>query len=90
MSEYRKKEQPNTAFDLQEKIKMYGNADLTKYHDVVVEFDCNLLNSTNFQTIVNLSEILQESGEVGVMEYDIFKFTIQSLKTYEKDLILVK
>jgi|TARA_R100001594_G_scaffold12825_2_gene28130 glycosyltransferase involved in cell wall biosynthesis len=88
--EYRKKEQPNTEFDLTEKIKMYGNDDLTKRHDIIVEFDCNQLNSNNFQTIVNLSEILQESGEVGEMEYEIFKFYIQSLKTYEKDLILVR
>ena len=90
MNDYRKEEQPNTAFDLEEKIKMYGNDDLTKRHDIIVEFDCNQLNSNNFQTIVNLSEILQESGEVGEMEYEIFKFTIKSLKTYEKDLILVK
>ena len=90
MHKYRKKEQPNTEFDLTEKIKMYGNDDLTKRHDIIVEFDCNQLNSNNFQTIVNLSEILQESGEVGEMEYEIFKFYIQSLKTYEKDLILVR
>jgi len=90
MNDYRKEEQPNTAFDLDERIKMYGNDDLTKRHDIIVEFDCNQLNSNNFQTIVNLSEILQESGEVGEMEYEIFKFTIKSLKTYEKDLILVK
>jgi hypothetical protein len=39
---------------------------------------------------VNLSEILKESGEVGEMELEIFKLNINSLKTYEKDLILVK
>ena len=39
---------------------------------------------------MNLSEILQESGEVGEMEYEIFKFNIKALNTYEKDLILVK
>jgi hypothetical protein len=69
---------------------MYGNDDLTKRHDIIVEFDCNQLNSNNFQTIVNLSEILQESGEIGFMEYEIFKFNIKALNTYEKDLILVK
>jgi len=37
-----------------------------------------------------LSELLQDSGEVGSMELEIFKFEIKSLKTYEKDLILVK
>jgi hypothetical protein len=55
-----------------------------------VNFDCNKLTPDNFQILVELSSILQQSGEVGEMEYDIFKFNIKSLKTYEKDLILVK
>jgi len=88
--DYKKEEQPNTAFNLQEKIKMYGNADLTRYNDIIVEFDCNKLTAQNFQIIVNLSEMLQDSAEVGEMEYEIFKFKIQSLKTYEKELILRK
>jgi glycosyltransferase involved in cell wall biosynthesis len=85
--DYIKEEQKNTMFDLDEKIKMYGYADLTKYHDIIVEFDASKLNSENFQVLVNLSEMLQDSGEIGEMEYDIFKFRIKSLETYEKNLI---
>ena len=59
-------------------------------NDVVVKFDCNKLTPQNFQILVNLSDILKESGEVGEMELEIFKFQIKSLDTYEKDLILVK
>ena len=55
-----------------------------------VKFDCSKLTPQNFQILVNLSEILKESGEVGEMELEIFKLNINSLKTYEKDLILVK
>ena len=87
MHEYRLSEQPNTLFDLDERIKLYGNVNLTEYHDVIVEFDCNLLTPQNFQILVNLSEILQESGEVGDMELEIFKFKIKSLDTYERELI---
>jgi len=54
---------------------------------VIVEFDCTKLTPQNFQVIVNLSDILKDSGEIGEMEYDIFKITINKLKTYEKDLI---
>ena len=72
MYDYRREEQPNTEFDLQERIKMYGNDDLTKHNNIIVEFDCNKLNSNNFQTIVNLSEILQESGDVGVMVMEMW------------------
>ena len=32
-------------------------------------------------------EILKDSGEIGNMEYDIFEIQINSLKTYEKELI---
>ena len=55
---------------------------------MVVSFDCNKLTPDNFQIIVNLSQMLQDSGEVGEMEYDIFKFKINSLKSYEKELII--
>lgn len=90
-NEYRVEEQPNTQFNLDNKIWMYGD---TKPRDlknnIVVEFDCRNLNANNFQTIVNLSEMLQDSGEIGEMEYDIFKFYIKSLETYEKNLIVCK
>ena len=89
MYEYRKEEQQNTLFDLNERIKLYGIADITKYHDVVVEFDAQKLTKDNFQIIQNLSQILNDSGEIGEMQLDIFKFYITSLETYEKNLIVV-
>jgi len=88
--EYRKNEQPNTQFDLDKRIWMYGDSKITDKDGVVVEFDCNKLTPNNFQIIVNLSEIVQESGELGEMELDIFKFYINSLETYEKNLIVCK
>ena len=50
---------------------------------------CNQLNSDNFQILVNLSDILKDSGELGTMQLEIFHFEIKSLDTYEKDLIKV-
>jgi glycosyltransferase involved in cell wall biosynthesis len=90
MSDYIKEEQPNTDFDLSERIKLYGYSKISELHDVCVEFDCDRLNNENFQIIANLADIIKDSGDIGVMEYDIFKFYISSLKSYEKDLILVK
>jgi len=87
VNEYIKEEQPNTQFDLEKRIH---SQHIEPKNDVVVEFDCSKLNADNFQVIVNLSEMLEDSGSVGEMEYDIFKFSIKSLDTYEKDLILVK
>ncbi len=90
IQEYKNEEQPNTLFNLDDRVKMYGTADITEYHDIVVEFDAKMLTSQNFQILVNLSDLLRDSGEVGEMEYEIFKFHIKSLETYEKDLILIK
>tara|TARA_Y100000004_G_C8957218_1_gene431445 strand:- start:4372 stop:5601 length:1230 start_codon:yes stop_codon:yes gene_type:complete len=84
---YKEKEQPNTLYDLDEKIKLYGHSKISELHDVCVEFDCEQLTQENFQIIVNLSEIIQESGEVGEFELEIFKIWISSLKTYERGLI---
>ena len=80
-------EQKKTAFNLSDRIKPYENE---KNNNIIVEFDATRLNAENFQILVNLSEILRDSAEVGEMELDIFKFNIQSLETYEKDLIIRK
>ena len=80
-------EQKKTAFNLSDRIKPY---DSEKNNNIIVEFDATRLNADNFQILVNLSEILRDSAEVGEMELDIFKFNINSLETYEKDLIIRK
>jgi hypothetical protein len=83
---YIKEEQPNTQFDLSKKIH---SQHIEPKNDVVIEFDCNLLTPENFQILVNLSDILKDSGEVGELELEIFKFKIKKLEDYSKDLINV-
>ena len=83
--DYINKEQLDTQFDLNERIY---SIDSDKTNDIIIRFDAEKLTPQNFQIIVNLSEMLKDSGEVGEMEYDIFKFNIKSLKTYEKGLIV--
>ena len=85
ISSYIKHEQPNTDFNLEDRIKHVYHS--KQDNDIVVEFDCNQLNANNFQVLVNLSEIIQDSGKIGEMEHQIFKLNIKSLKTYEKGLI---
>ena len=87
VNQYIKEEQPNTQFDLSKRIHSHH---IPPKNAVIVKFDCNKLTAENFQILVNLSEMLQDSGEIGEMKYEVFKFHIKSLKTYEKDLILVK
>ena len=80
-------EQKNTKFDLSKKLHHEYHSDIK--NDIVVEFDAKQLTADNFQILVNLSEIIRDSGEIGNMELDIFKLNINSLNTYEKDLINV-
>ena len=86
VNDYIKKEQKDTQFDLKKKIH---SDHIEPTNDVVVKFDCNKLTPQNFQILVNLSDILKESGEVGDMELEIFKFHVKSLDTYERELINV-
>ena len=84
---YINKEQPDTQFNLTEKI--FGIILTPATNNVIVRFDARLLTPQNFQILVNLSQILKESGEVGEMELEIFKFNIESLDSYEKELVNV-
>ena len=86
VNKYIEEEQPNTQFDLKKKIH---SDHIDAKNNVIVEFDCQKLTPDNFQILVNLSDILKDSGEVGEMELEIFKFKIKSLDTYEQGLINV-
>jgi len=87
VNQYIEDEQKNTKYLLGSKIH---SQHIEPVNDVVVRFDCQLLNANNFQILVNLSSILQDSGEIGTMELEIFKLEIKSLNTYEKELIYSK
>ena len=85
---YISKEQKNTLHRLQSKV-WYNDGEVRLDSDIVVEFDASKLTNDNFQFLTQLSEVLQDSGEVGeVMEHDIFEIVINSLKTYEEGLIV--
>jgi len=80
---YITKEQLNTKFNLKDRIKNIKD----KSNNILIEFDATKLTNENFQLLQQLPEIIQESGEIGEFELDIFKITIKSLETYEHTLI---
>ena len=57
-------------------------------NDIVVYIDCQYLNHQNFQMLTQLPEILQDSGEIGEFELDVFTVKVKNLNTYEKELIV--
>jgi glycosyltransferase involved in cell wall biosynthesis len=79
---YIKLEQTNTQFNLTDRI----NTDYES--DIVVTFDANQLTQNAFNLITEFASILESSEiEVGEFELDIFKFTVNKIKTYENSLI---
>jgi GT2 family glycosyltransferase len=80
-AEYIQSEQKNTKLDLNNRIKttkIYSN-------DIIVEFDLNQLTNESLNILQLIRDIIQNTNEVGTFELDIFKITINSLKT--KNLI---
>lgn len=84
-SAYYELEQPHTTFNLLEKMKVIKYT--TPTNDIVVEFDAKQLNQNSFNILTQLSDIITDSGEIGTFGLDIFKITIKSLNTYEKELV---
>jgi hypothetical protein len=87
VNQYIEEEQKNTLFNIKSKIHSWL-VDRDVSNNIVVEFDAAQLTNDNFQFLTQLPEIIHDSGEAGEMEYDIFKITIKSLETYEKELII--
>lgn len=85
VSDYIKEEQPNTQFDLQERIRPYDNE---KQNEIIVTFDASKLNESNYHIIQDLSQIIKESGEIGSFELDIFTIDIIQMNEYQNNLIV--
>lgn len=85
VTSYIEREQPNTFYNLTEKLKSIKSEEPTA--DVLVEFDASLFNTNHFNFISNLSDVITETNEVGEFEFDIFKIKINSIRSFENDLI---
>ncbi len=86
-SHYIDKEQPNTAFELDKRVLCIGYNDPHGENDVVVEMDATRMTNQDFAYIQQLSEILQDSGELGDFQLGNLKISVYSLESYEKNLI---
>jgi hypothetical protein len=78
-------EQKHTWVDLKSKLKVYKHTLPT--NNIVVEFDASKLTQQAFNLLIQLPEIIADSGEIGTFELDIFKITIKDLNTYEDRLV---
>lgn len=83
--DYIAKEQPRTKFDMQRRVK--NSFEIAGTNDVVVTFDVFKFKPHHMDFIKQLPLILKDSGEIGVMEHDIFKLTISALTDYSEKLV---
>lgn len=85
VSEYINTEKKKTSYDLLSKIGFIG-LDEPK-NDVLVQFDATKVTQQSVQILQQLPQILEESGEPGEFELDIFKIKIQKLENRVTELI---
>ena len=86
IGDYVEQEQPNTLFDLRERVNSKMNETT---NDIVVEFSNREFTPQQFNYLANLSEILanDEELEEGEFELGIFTIKVNKIKTYEGELI---
>jgi len=87
---YIQNEQPNTKFNLKEKIKPLEHELYDDDEGVTVIIDGNTFTQQDYQFIQILPEVLEEGGEIGEFELGNMKVNITSLETFEKDLIFIE
>jgi hypothetical protein len=78
-------EQPNTRYDLSNRLKSIKKDEFT--NDVLVEFDGSLFGNNHFNFVSNLSDVITETNDVGEFEFDIFKIKINRVRSFENELI---
>jgi glycosyltransferase involved in cell wall biosynthesis len=88
--DYIEQEQSNTKFDLRKRVLYIGNNYPEGENDVVVVFDANRVTEQTFYMIQNISDIVTDTNDVGEFEVDCLTIIINSLETYEHNLIKIK
>jgi glycosyltransferase involved in cell wall biosynthesis len=81
---YIEAEQPNTLINLNDKIKP---SDAEVDNDVVISVERFTFDNTDFDFIQKLSQILDDSGEVGEFDLGNLFIDIREYKTYTQNLV---
>jgi glycosyltransferase involved in cell wall biosynthesis len=82
VDEYIKKEQPNTKYNLKDRI---FEISMIRTSDIELKFDAKNLSSDNIRFIQYLPEIIDSNGIVeGKFEFDIFTLIVHRISYYEK------
>jgi len=82
--DYFEKEKNNTLYDLSERIKPYDNE---KNNEIIIRLDAASFNRQDFTYIQQLSEIIQDNGEVGSFQLGNLFIDIVQMNEYQNTLI---
>ena len=77
-------EQPNTLYDLKEKIKPFDNE---KNNEILIEVDQATFDNETFKYLQNISQIIKESGEPGRFKLGNMVIDIIQMNEYQNTLI---
>jgi len=85
---YSEEEQKYSSFNIDERVKGFDPNKHVIKDNITVKIDGDKFTQQDFQTIQQLSEIIQDSGEIGEFELGNLKIQINDLTTYENKLII--
>lgn len=83
-SAYIAKEQPNTLYNLSEKIRPF---DTKKDNDILIEINQQTFEEKDFEVIRQLPQIIKEQGRVGRFEIGNLFMDIREMTEYQDNLI---
>jgi len=81
---YINSEQPNTAFDLFDRLKPYDNE---KNSEILVEVDGTSFDQQDFKILTQLSDIIKDSGSIGRFKLGNITVEIIQMNEYQNKLI---
>lgn len=90
LQDYIEQEQSNTKFDLRKRVLTIDKNYPEGENDVVVVFDANRVTQQTFELLQNISDIVTGTNDTGEFEIDCLTIIINSLETYEHNLIKVE
>ena len=77
-------EQPKTKFDLS---KRCYNLEQESSDNIIVNIDGTTFGQDDYMNMQSLSQIIQDSGSIGTFKLGSLHITVNSLETFEKNLI---
>ena len=81
---YITKEQPNTLYDLRERIKPFDNE---KNNEILVEVNQSTFTQQDYQIVQQLPQIIQQQGQPGRFQLGNIVMEIIQMNEYQNDLI---